>query len=191
MRFKPKPDYFARFATISYLGIHALEGSLGILLTSLLVMSFEKNNCSKVMVSAYSKPLNLWVIAMEFRLVIDFESGKCQASGMLTIWFSYIKRHKWPPQLAQLSQQPMQQSTLLEYQEDVKCMPQSWQEMWHLNGYWSYIYLEVLLPKQLNLEWEQLMPFIWWSTKSNFFLGILLLCHQKEIAKTCYMYLTE
>lgn len=68
------------------------------------------------MVSAYSKPLNLWVVATEFRLVIDFESGKCQAPGMLTIWFSYIKRLEWPPQLAQLSQQPSHPSTLPEYQ---------------------------------------------------------------------------
>lgn len=169
MRLKPKSDYFARFATISYLRDSCAGGQSGHSAHIVVGNVFWENNCSKVMVSAYSKPLNLWVIAMEFRLVIDFESGKCQASGMLTIWFSYIKRHKWPPQLAQLSQQPMQQSTLLEYQEDVKCMSQSWQEMWHLNGYWSYIYLEVLLPKQLNLEWEQLMPFIWWSTKSIFF----------------------
>jgi hypothetical protein len=42
MRFKPKPGYFGRFVAISYLGIHALEGSLGIRLTSLLVISFEK-----------------------------------------------------------------------------------------------------------------------------------------------------
>lgn len=67
--------------------------------------AFWENNYSKVMVSAYSKPLNLWVIAMEFRLVIDFESGKCQASpnlGMLNTWFPYIKRYEWPPQLGQL-----------------------------------------------------------------------------------------
>lgn len=139
------------------------------------------------MVSAYSKPLSLWVIAMEFRSVIDFESGKCQASGMLTIWFSYIKRHKWPPQLAQLSQQPMQQSTLPEYQEDVKCVSQSWQEMWQPNGYWSYIYLEVLLPKQMNLKWEQLMPFTRWSAKSNFFKAFCFFLNKRRLLKpvTC------
>lgn len=57
--------------------------------------AFWENNCSKFMVSAYSKPLNPWVTAMAFRLVIDSESGKCQASpnlDMLTLWFPYIKR---------------------------------------------------------------------------------------------------
>lgn len=91
--------------------------------------AFWENNCSKVMVSAYSKPLNLWVITMVFRLVIDFASGKCQASpnlGMLTIWFPYIKRymsdqHSWP----NVNQQAMQLSTFLDHQKNLA--------MWNVN----------------------------------------------------------
>lgn len=92
------------------------------------------------MVSAYSKPLNLWVIATEFRLVIDFESGKCQASGMLTIWFSYIKRQEWPSELAQLNQQLLHQSTLPENQGNLEIYIPEWtgnlRPEW--SGYRSY-----------------------------------------------------
>lgn len=126
------------------------------------------------MVSAYSKPLNLWVMAMEFRLVIDFESGKCQASGMQTIWFSYIKRHKWinttvgptkPTTYASMHTSRTPGRFKMYIPELTGNVTSEWV------GCWSYIHLEVPLPKQLNLEWEQLIPLTLCFSKLYFFFS--------------------
>lgn len=135
IRFEPNSYYSWKIrshflARDSYAG-----GQSGCFARVIVGNAFWENNCSKVMVSAYSKPLNLWVIAMVFGLVIDFESGKCQASlnvGMLTIWFPYIKRcmsdrHSWP----NLNQQAMQLSTLSDHQKDL--------EMWVMNYMFSRV----------------------------------------------------
>lgn len=95
LRFEPN-SYYPWKIRSHFLAIDSYTGGQSGCFARIIVgRAVWENNCSKVMVSAYSKPLNLWVIAMAFRLVIDFESGKCQASpnlGMLTIWFPYIKR---------------------------------------------------------------------------------------------------
>lgn len=42
MRSEPNSYYYRRFVAVSWPGSHTLEGSLGALLTSFLVMPFEK-----------------------------------------------------------------------------------------------------------------------------------------------------
>lgn len=92
--------------------------------------AFWENNCPKVVISFYTKLLNLQVITMVFRLVTDFDSGECQVSpdlGELTLWFPpHIKRcmrdhHSWP----NFNYQAMQLSPLSDHQKDL--------EIWGMN----------------------------------------------------------
>lgn len=124
MRFEPNSYYSWKIRSHFLARDSCTGGQSGRFACVIVGNAFWKNNCSKVMVSAYSKPLNLWVITMAFRLVIDFESGKCQVSpnlGKLTIWFPYIKRymsdqHSW----LNINQQTMQLCTLLDHQKDLE-----------------------------------------------------------------------
>lgn len=148
LRFEPN-SYYPWKIRSHFLAIDSYTGGQSGCFARIIVgRAVWENNCSKVMVSAYSKPLNLWVIAMAFRWWLILKVGNVKRLQTLVCWLFdfHTLKDVWVTATGwhNFNQEAMEPSTLSDHQKDL--------DMWVMNYMFSRVTSSCNILKEVSLE---------------------------------------